>query len=265
MFAAIRSVVTGAVASMLFPLLTLLAVAACGPAREDSKPPDRSAAPGQVSESGFVKSDTARAATKEARSVVHDPHSSESPAEDTAGGNIIVSRTGLIALTPDARMSVSVGIAPAVRSALRATGEMEQMLSHQVSDACVRMLRKANRPSSIVASPGTITNDGINVIVHLEIHTNRSGSPYEIKLTADQGTQRWSGYLERPSYRYVAGNIPILRNGTTPDGRLYWSPTRDTDMLAERLCDALLGNSGDTIPKSARPSDLDVPWLTSQP
>jgi hypothetical protein len=219
--------------------LNVLALAACGSAGEGSTPPDKSAAPGQVSAASSVEPDT-RIATKETPTVDHDPSTGDSSAEATPGGKIIISHAGPVTLGPNARMSVSVRIDPAIRTALRATSEMEQMLSHQVSDVCVGMLRKANRPSSIVASPGTITNDGINVIVNLEIRANRSGSPYKIELMADQGTYRWSAYLERPFYRDVAGNIPILPNGTTPDGRPYWNPARDAEMLSERLCQSTL-------------------------
>ncbi|ATY32971.1 hypothetical protein CVN68_14200 [Sphingomonas psychrotolerans] len=116
----------------------------------------------------------------------------------------------------------------------------ERAYANRVSDACVAMLRATGKPSSIVASPGQIADDGNNVVIRLTITPNGKGTPYRVSLTASQSGARWSASIERASYRHVAGNIPIRPDGTTPDNRQYWDAARDTDTLAKRLCNHLL-------------------------
>ena len=155
--------------------------------------------------------------------------------ESRSFGEVDVLEAGRLVIGPATRISVAADVERGARTAMSLTEGAERQYAQIVSDILVAKVRDAGRPWSIAATPGTLADDGRNILIELDIGLNRSGVPYRIALTARQGSHRWSAVLERPSLRRVPGNIPISPNNTTPDGRPYWDEGRDVRALALRL------------------------------
>ncbi|WP_404333887.1 hypothetical protein AB2M62_11600 [Sphingomonas sp. MMS12-HWE2-04] len=191
-------------------------------------------------DSGAVNHSEASSRTEISKQQMLSNRESQAMTDSTPWGEIQLGQSDPLKILPATRISVETRFNPAVAGALHLTALNERPFANRVSDACVRMLRSTGRPSSIMASPGQIRNDGTNVLLRLTIEPNAKGTPYRISLVAIQGDAHWWASIERPSFRYVPNNIPIRPDGTTPDGRPYWDAARDTDALAERLCNHLV-------------------------
>jgi len=155
-------------------------------------------------------------------------------------GKIRFDRTDRLKFSSGTRMSIEVQFDPVIKAALRIREGYEQGYVNRISEPCVRALRAAGRPISIIDMPGRIANDGTNVIIRLTVGPNFKGSPYRVSLFASQGKAHWSASIERPFFRFVPNNIPIGPDRTTGDGRPYWDAGWDTHTLAEHLCNHLL-------------------------
>jgi hypothetical protein len=162
------------------------------------------------------------------------------PDRSDDGGRVRLERAERLQFSSATRISVATDFSADMVAPLHLAEGSERAYANRVSDACVAVLRTTGRPSSIVASPGRIADNGSNVMISLAITPNARGGPYRVTLTASQSGARWSASIERPGYRHVPGNIPIRPDGTTPDGRPYWDAARDTDTLAKHLCNHLL-------------------------
>lgn len=158
----------------------------------------------------------------------------------SAGPEIQVIRTGKIRLLPTTRMAIARQFEPGVVAAINTVNRRELAVSNGVSDICTRTFRKIGRDDGIMASPGQIADDGVNILVTLTIGPNAAGAPYRVSLSARQGAARWSGAIERATYRDIPGFIPISPNQTTPDGLPYWEPSMDANTLAKRLCNEIV-------------------------
>ena len=156
-------------------------------------------------------------------------------------GKYKVHRADHFRFTSTTRISIDPKITQHIAEATQLPEVNEYRLSRTVFEPCFRTLLSNGRSYSIVARPGQIANDGVNVIIELVIEPNAKGLPYRVALRASQGEARWSASIERPYYRRPSGRIVIQPNGTTPDGLPYWDPVYDTRALAKRLCDHILG------------------------
>ena len=185
----------------------------------------------QTDSSPGISPTAARSPPQQERENMHD-------APDDRG-RIRLGRTDKFRVSAASRISVEAQFDTDMAAALHLPEGSERSYANRVSDACVRILRSTDRPASIIASPGQIIDDGTNILVRLTITPNSKGYPYRVSLVASQGAARWAASIERPTFRYIPDNIPIRPDNTTQDGRRYWDAARDTNMLAERLCDHL--------------------------